>query len=178
MTMDIKHIPELELDLGLQQQIAALRNQCFPEHAVPRSYYKQLPHFRSLIFENHCLLAHVALDYRVIAVNGAPRRVLGIIDLCVDPKARGRGLGGALLNSVIKLGQGRMVDFLLLAADDHRLYLDHGFQALSADCHWLRIDEFKNYGVARERLEKVLMIRKLGEKEWPEGPVDMLGYLY
>ncbi|MDF1663408.1 MAG: GNAT family N-acetyltransferase [Planctomycetota bacterium] len=176
--METQRYPELELDSELHRQITELRNQCFPDHAVPRSYYKQMPHFRELIHNGKHLIAHVGLDYRTISVGGVSISILGVIDLCVDPDHRSLGLGGQLIKSVIELGQAKQVDFILLAADDQRLYHDNGFGAISADCSWLKIDEFKNYGIAKQRLENVLMIHKVGEKDWPVGPVDMLGYLF
>lgn len=176
--MTIERYSELELDADLDKRIEQLRNTCFLEHSVPRSYYKQRPHFRLLIHKDDTLLAHVGLDYRMVSVAGQPLSILGIIDLCVLPSARGRGLASQLIKAVIELGTSRSVDFLMLAADDHRLYQQHGFETVSAYCSWLRIDQFKNYGVAVEKLDDVIMVRPLSSKAWPEGPIDMLGYLF
>lgn len=176
--MKYERIAEWELKPELDNQITALRNKCFPDHAVNRSYYKQRPHLRELIWDADTLVGHLGLDYRMIAVAGQSITILGIIDLCVDPKWRKRGLASKLLESAIKLGQEGSIDFLLLAADDHRLYIEHGFVSISVKCTWLRIDEFKSYGVATERLDNVLMVLKVGQRDWPEGPLDMLGYLF
>lgn len=176
--MKIERYSEIDIGADLEQRIEQLRNTCFPEHSVPRSYYKQRPHFRLLIHEGDTLLAHVGLDYRMVSVAAQPLSILGIIDLCVRPSARGQGLASQLIKAVIELGTSRAIDFLMLAADDPRLYQQHGFETVSAYCSWLRIDQFKNYGVAVEKLSDVIMVRTLSSKAWPEGPIDMLGYLF
>ena len=176
--MTIERYSEFDIDADLDKRIQQLRNACFPEHSVPRSFYKQRPHFRLLTQGDDALLAHVGLDYRMVSVAAQPLSILGIIDLCVLPSARGQGLASQLIKAVIELGRSRSIDFLMLAADDHRLYQQHGFEIVSAYCTWLRIDQFKNYGVAVEKLSDVIMVRPLSSKTWPEGPIDMLGYLF
>lgn len=76
-------IPEIDLTKDEHELISTLRNESFPEHQVPRSYYKQMPNYRCLKFEGEVLIGYMGLDYRVIGVDGGACSILGIIDICI-----------------------------------------------------------------------------------------------
>lgn len=177
--MDIRCINEVDVGRALDGEIADLRKACFPELVERRSYFKQLPHFRYLAFSGDRLVGHLGVDFRVVSIGGLAAKILGGIDLCVAEKHRGGGIGSMLLEKLTSLGAEKGVDFILVFADDHRLYERNGFFLVQADVAWLRIDEHRNYGVASEKIEGELMVKQLGEREWPSGaPLDLLGYLF
>lgn len=176
--MRIEQIAEYEIGPRLHEEITRLRNVCFPDHARDRSYFKQLPHFRYLAFEEGALVGQMGVDHRVISVGGTVARIFGVIDLCVSHAHQGKGIASQMLEQVTELAAAKGVDFLFLVADDQRLYRRNGFTPITAHLSWLRIDEHQNHGVASERIENELMIKRIGEKDWPGDSVDLLGYLF
>ena len=176
--MTIKKLNEYEIGTDLHTEITALRNNCWPDKQKPRSYYKQIPHIRYLAFERESLIGHAAVAHRVISVSGEPVRIFGIVDVCVAPSYRNQGIASHLLREIESLASTNGVDALLLIADDPRLYLRNGFTAVTAHVAWLRIHEYKNYGVAFEHLDEDVMVKQLGEEPWPDGPIDLLGFMF
>ena len=168
---------EHDIDPGLHGQITTLKNESFPGHEKPRSYYKQLPHFRFLVFDSAQLIGHLGIDHRVISVGDDVFTIFGITDLCVEANYRRQGIASRMLTEVFDLGSDKHIDFLFLLANDHRLYLKNGFTPLSSYCTWLRISDHKNYGVTIEWLDE-LLIKQIGHKEWSQKPIDLLGYLF
>jgi len=171
-------IVEHRLSRHQRAQITALRNANFPEHAVPRSYFKQLPHVRMLASEAGQLVGYTGVDHRVIRLGAQPVTTFGIIDLCVSAEHRGLGIASTLVKEVCVLGETAAADFVILCADDARLYLRHGFAKKSNVCSWLKIDDHQNYGIARESLADCLMVKALGATPWTDEDVDLLGYLF
>ena len=176
--MKIKRIIEFDISRELHQQITELRNSCFPENAKPRSYYKQLPHFRYLAFAEDLLVAHLGVDYRVIRVGDSVFKIFGVIDLCVKYSYRQQGIASKLLSSLTGLAREKSIEFLFVVVKDNRIYLKNGFDDISNYCSWLRIHEHKNYGVAVEKIEGEFMVKQTGDKQWENEPIDLLGYMF
>lgn len=179
--MKIKQVFEYQMNEQLEADIQHLLNTSFPEmHPTNRIYFKQLPHFRFLAFnpENQ-LVGQVGLDYRVMNLNGESIRVLGLIDLCVSINHRSEGIGSLLLSQVDQLSSEGSVDFILLFADNTTLYTRNGYQRVENNCTWLKIDhESQNTLDIGSKSLNELLIKKVGKKEWVEGNLDLLGYLY
>jgi predicted N-acetyltransferase YhbS len=170
-------IHEIDVDGPTHGRIEALRNDACPEYAVARSYYKQLPNLRALQFDGADLVGTMGLDYRAMAVGDAVVKILGVIDFCVAAHARGQGIGSTMLRALIAYATARNVDFVILMADDPRLYARHGFQRVEAHASWLRIHEHKSYGIAFAHIDD-LYVKQIGDKAWPDGHVDWLGYMF
>lgn len=168
---------ELDLSPREHEAITALRNSCFPAYAMPRSYSKQRPHLRGLVWQGAQLVGHVGLDQRMIAVGDQPVAILGLIDLCVAPAMRGQGVASAMLAELQPFARSKGLDYLFLIADDPSLYLANGFVQITQYCSWLRINDFKNYGVAVELLDDIF-IKALSDTPWPNRPIDLLGYMF
>jgi GNAT superfamily N-acetyltransferase len=177
--MDLALVDELGLDRGQAEDIRCLLAACFPdwEHTRHRHYFKQLPARRLLALEGKRLLGQLALEHRAIGTATGPATILGIIDLCVAPEARGSGIAGRMLDRVEQLGRGRGIEFLMLFATDRRLYERHGYRHAGNPLHWLRIHEHASLGMGEGQVEE-LMVRPLTARPWPDGPVDLLGYLF
>ncbi|MDF2891266.1 MAG: family N-acetyltransferase [Clostridia bacterium] len=163
--MKIIKTDEYDIDAQLERSILGLLIESFPDlYPQDRIYYKQLPHFRYLVYDEKVLVAHVALDYRIMNLNGSTIKVLGIIDLCVKREYRSKKLASELLNEVDAFSRMHNIDFLLLFADIDGLYHKNGFIGVKNICKWLRIDEHKTLGVGEE-VVKELMIKKTGSKD-------------
>lgn len=177
--MNIIRTVEFDIIEETHQQITELRNSCFPtENNKPRSYYKQLPHFRYLAFVEDILVAHLGVDYRVIRVGDSVYSIFGVIDLCVKSSHRQQGIASQLLSSLTELAREKKIDFLFVVVKDNRLYLKNSFYNINNYCSWLRIHEHKNYGVAIEKIENEFMIKQTGDRTWIDEPIDLLGYMF
>ena len=179
--MKIKKIIECDMDNELTENIQELLTECFKGiYPNNRIYFKQVPHFRFLVFnEEKHLLAQVGLDYRVMNLNGKRIKVLGIVDLCVSRAHRSKGIASLLLLEIDKYCGKKDIDFLLLFADNKTLYLKNGYKPVRNKCRWLKIDDRNQtiLGIGYEERSD-LMVKKIGTNEWTEGDLDFLGYLY
>jgi hypothetical protein len=70
------------------------------------------------------------------------------------------------------------IDFLVLFADDSRLYVKNGYYRVANICRWMKVDEHQIIGVAEESLSDCMLIKQLSEQTWQDGTVDLLGYLF
>ncbi|WP_231637301.1 GNAT family N-acetyltransferase [Paenibacillus sp. FJAT-27812] len=181
MILKIDKVFEYGIGNELEASIQQLLTDSFPFlYPRDRIYFKQLPQFRFLAFnQENQLIGQVGLDYRVMNLNGKPVRVLGVIDLCVSPNARSQGVGSTLLLEIDKFSVGRYIDFILLFADNMTLYLRNGYRPVKNKCKWVKIDNETQIttGIGLEQLDE-LMIKKVGKIDWVEGELDLLGYLY
>lgn len=179
--MKIDMVFDYEMGNDLASNIQELLSECFQEDFPKnRIYFKQLPHFRFVAFnEKNQLVGQVGIDYRVMNLNGDPIRVLGLIDLCVSQNIRSQGIGSMLLIEIEQFCCNRNIDFLLLFADNKTLYLKNGYRSVTNKCKWLKIDHESQStrGIGYEEIEG-LMIKEVGKYDWREGDLDFLGYLY
>jgi ribosomal protein S18 acetylase RimI-like enzyme len=179
LLMKIVRKIEFDIEPDAHKQIIELRNLCFPDNHKNRSYYKQLPHFRYLTYDNDFLIGHMGVDHRVISVGDSIFKIFGVIDLCVLPNYRGQGIATQLLTLLSTLAEEKAIDFLLLVADSDKLYTKNGFSYISSYCSFLRIHEHKNYGVALEKIDNDFMIKPIGTKTWNQSELmDLLGYRF
>jgi predicted N-acetyltransferase YhbS len=176
--MNIEKKTEHEIPPVWHEEISILRDTCFPEDAVGRSYFKQFPHFRFLAFRDGSIVGHMGVDHRVISITGRPYTIFGVIDLCVAPNHRRKGIAGRLLDELQYLARKCHIDFCLLFANDHRLYRSKGFRPVCTQVTWLKIDEHIPYGIGTELFQDEFMVLQTGDRSWPEGNVDLLGYLF
>lgn len=168
---------EMDLTPHLHEQITTLRNQCFPDHQATRSYYKQLPHCRLMHFKNNELIAHMGIDHRMININGEAASIFGVIDFCVHENYRSQGIASRMLQWLTELAEQKGIDYLFLIADKPDLYLANHFHPLDNQCTWLRLHEYKSYGVTTEKITDI-MLKPIAQKPLPNGPVDLLGYMF
>lgn len=176
----IEIVRKFESEITSQEHsaITLLRNACFNSCARKRSYFKQLPHFRYIAVEHNEIVGMVGVDHRMISIDGSAYSIFGIIDLCVAGSHRGQGIAAALIMAVESQARPSEIDFLVLMADNYAFYEKLGFELRNNHCAWLRIDDFKNYGIAFEKLDRELMSKCLGTEKWPNGMLDFLGYLF
>jgi hypothetical protein len=96
--------------------------------------------------------------------------------MCQAERAVAR-LGSRLLAEVSEFARARGMDFVILFADDGRLYARNGWAAVPNRCSWLKIHEHTTLGLAPAADTGVMMVKAVGERAWPDGDVDMLGHL-
>ncbi len=104
--------------------------------------------------------------------------IRGIIALCVAPSFRGRGIAGSLISKIESLARKHGIPFITLIAHDHRIYRKHGYGSLTTLVKWYAIEERESHSVIEENLADCFMYKAVGEHGWPQGDVDMLGYLF
>jgi GNAT superfamily N-acetyltransferase len=169
---------EYELEQNVKIHIHDLLVQSFPEYPQERIYYKLLPQFRYLAWMGEELIAHMGVEHRVITHDGKPAQIFGIIDLCVSEPYRSQKVATKLLHQIESLGRNHSIDFLVLFADDDRLYKANGYQRVENMCRWVMIDKHHTIGIAERSLADCMMVKPLAGQTWENGPVDMLGYVF
>lgn len=173
---------EIVLEYNLSDEVHKLANQLlvesFPDYPLDRSYYKLLPQFRYLVWAGENLIAHMGIEHRVITNTGTPARIFGLIDLCVASSYRSQKIATTLLQQIEELSKTSKIDFLILFADDSRLYAKNGYQRVENLCRWMKVDEHQTLGVGEELMSDCMMVKQISEQTWQEGMVDLLGYLF
>jgi GNAT superfamily N-acetyltransferase len=173
----ISRVAEAEIPADLMHQVQALMQMCFPGYPS-RAYFKLPPHFRYLAMAGGELAGQVGVELRVIRVGSTVLRTFGVVDLCVRGSERSRGLAGRLLAEVTELARSCRMDFVILFADDDRLYTRNGWARATNPCSWLKIDNHTTLGLATAEDTGALMVKKIGQHAWPGGEVDLLGHLF
>ena len=179
MSIRLEFIDEFRITPLQEQQIRQILNVSFPndDFTQSRTYLKQLPQRRLFAWSDNELIGHMGVEHRVIGLSTGPATIFGVIDLCIDSKYRGRGVASTMLNRLEQLGRENNVDFLVLFADDARLYLRNGFRHPGNRLRWLKIDEHETIGIGEEVVD-ALMVKEIAHHPWPNGLVDFLGYLF
>jgi GNAT superfamily N-acetyltransferase len=173
----ISRAAEAEIPADLMHQAQALLQLSFPGYP-DRAYYKLPPHFRYLAMASGELAGQLGVELRVIRAGPTVLRTFGLVDLCVRGSERSRGLAGRLLAEVTELARSCRMDFVILFADDDRLYTRNGWVRAANPCTWLKIDHHTTLGLARAEDTGALMVKKIGPHDWPDGEVDLLGHLF
>lgn len=176
--MRIEILPEYELSDHVHKLANRLLVESFPDYPPDRSYYKLLPQFRYLVWADDNLIAQVGIEHRVITNTGISAQIFGLIDLCVASSYRSRNIATTLLQQIEELGRTSRIDFLMLFADDSRLYAKNGYRRVSNICRWMKVDEHQTLDIGEESFSGCMMIKQIGEQTWRDGRVDLLGYLF
>jgi GNAT superfamily N-acetyltransferase len=173
----IRRIPEAEIGGDLAGQLQLVLQDCFPDYP-DRTYFKLPPHFRYLAMDGDEVAAQMGVELRVIQVAGAVLRTFGVVDLCVGPGGRSRGLAGRLLAELTEYARACGMDFIILFADDDRVYTRNGWSRVSNRCTWVQINEHTTLGIGQESLADALMVKATGDQPWPDGDADLLGHVF
>lgn len=105
--------------------------------------------------------------------------IAGLIDLCVQTDRRGQGLGSRLLTEAELQAREAGVAFMVLMADRYDLYETHGFHRIEpAMTKWLAIEERASVSLIELDLSDCFMAKSLSGERWPQGVIDLLGYLF
>jgi GNAT superfamily N-acetyltransferase len=175
--LTIVRVAEAEIGGDLRPQLQALLQASFDEYPS-RTYFKLPPHFRYLAMADGVLAAQLGVELRVIRVGADVVRTFGVVDLCVSRSERSRGLGGRLLAELTEYARSCEMNFIILFADDSRLYDRNGWARAANPCSWLKISDHRTLGLATAQDTDSLMVKAIGAQAWPEGDVDLLGHLF
>jgi GNAT superfamily N-acetyltransferase len=171
-------VAEAEIGSDLSGRLQSLLQTCFPGYPS-RSYFKLPPHFRYLAMTGSGgVAAQMGVEFRVIRVGDIVVRTFGVVDLCVGESQRSRGLAGRLLAEVTELARSCGMAFIVLFADDDRLYVRNGWARVTNRCSWVKIDDHVTLGLARRADPGAMMVKAVVGQAWPEGDVDLLGHLF
>jgi len=169
---------DAQLSKKERTEILNLLNASFDNIFPNRIFFKQIPHKRILVKKNDTIVGQVGIDYRAMNLGGRLIDVVGIIDLCVAEEYQGKGIGSKLLQTVENQFKER-ADFILLFADEHKVYLNNGFKLANNKVTWLGIDGGKTIGILSKNMGDCLMYKSIKKGvEWTEDDLDMMGYLY
>jgi GNAT superfamily N-acetyltransferase len=175
--VQLRRIPEAEVGADLAGQLQQVLQDCFPDYPA-RTYFKLPPHFRYLALDGDDVVAQMGVELRVIQVAGAVLRTFGVVDLCTSPGGRSRGLAGRLLAELTGYARACGMDFIILFADDDRLYARNGWARVANRCTWVKIHEHATRGIAQESMAGALMVKATGDQPWPDGDADLLGHVF
>ena len=174
----VVRVAEPEIGANVSGRLQSLLQTCFPGYPA-RSYFKLPPHFRYLAMTSHGdVAAQMGVEFRVIRVGDRVVRTFGVVDLCVTDSERSRGLASRLLADVTALAHSCGMAFVVLFADDDRLYARNGWARVTNRCSWVQINDHVTLGLARLADPDAMMVKALGEQAWPDGDVDLLGHLF
>lgn len=174
----VLRVAEAEIGADLSRDLQALLQECFPGYPN-RSYFKLPPHFRYVAMGSDGIVAaQLGVELRVIRVGSDVVRTFGVVDLCVSQGERSRGLASMLLAEVTEFARACGMAFVILFADDDRLYARSGWARVLNRCSWVKIDEHTTLGLATQVDPGVMMVKAVGNRAWPAGDVDLLGHLF
>jgi GNAT superfamily N-acetyltransferase len=163
----IVRVAEAGIGGELRPQVQALLQASFAEYPS-RSYFKLPPHFRYLAMADGELAAQMGVELRVIRVGDNVVRTFGVVDLCVRQGERSCGLAGRLLAEVTEYARSCGMDFVILFADDSRLYDRNGWVRAGNPCSWVKIHDHRTLGLAKAEDTGALMVKAIGEQPWPK----------
>ena len=95
----------------------------------------------------------MGLEHRMVGTQSGPASIFGVIDFCVEPAHRGRGIAPDVLERLSSLGRASGIEFLMLFAHDARLYERSGFSRRENPLRWCKINEHETLGIGEEPLE-------------------------
>jgi GNAT superfamily N-acetyltransferase len=170
-------VAEAEIGPDIRPQLQALLQMSFPGYPS-RTYFKLPPHFRYLALAQGALVGQMGVELRVIRVGGEVVRTFGVVDLCVTPSERSHGLAARMLTEITEFARSCGMDFVILFADDDRVYARNGWTRAANRCTWVKIHEHATLGLAKAEDTGALMVKATGQRAWPEGEADLLGHLF
>ena len=119
------------------------------------------------------------LGYRTMSLDSSSIKVLGLIDICIDPHHRNRGIGEKLLEKVdeLSLEFSEKIDFLFLVTNIPNYFSKYEFGEIEPTTTWLKIHHHKNYGVVTKKIDDThFMIKPINDKKWEGENLDLLTY--
>jgi PhnB protein len=174
----LRRVAETDVGADLARQLQALLRVSF--HDYPhRTYFKLPPHFRYVAELGDTVVGQLGVELRLIRVGGTILRTFGVVDLCVREDERSHGLASRMLDEVTRSATSCDMDFVMLFADDDRLYANKGWSHVTNHrCSWVKINEHMTLGLALDATPSAMMIKAVGKQSWPEGDVDLLGHIF
>lgn len=175
--MQVDLIPEWQLVLADDRQIAALLRICFETDFGGRSFFMQRPLVRLVARDAGRIVGHMALTLRAMRLGDHLIDVAGLCDVATDPDQRGKGIAAALLQTAIdQARQSPAAYFLLLG--NARLYTAAGFQKAGNKVTYIDMQGARTRAVKTEIALQLMVLSLKGETWDQTAPLDMLGPLF
>ena len=97
-----RRLEEYKISKEEHQEIHKLLKRSFTEYPEGKSYFKQVPGFRYLIYHHKKMIGHMAVEYRMINIANENTPVFGVSDLCVCPEYQSQNIASTLLQKLDK----------------------------------------------------------------------------
>ena len=172
MTQDIQRIAEVDVTATDHSEIADLLAASFDSTFEGRSYFIQPPSARLIVRDDkNRIVAQTSLFLRRIRVEVSEFRAIGLGDVAVSARCRGKGLGGRMVEEALAFGRALDQDFAMLEGDSG-IYGRNGFVAVDNLIRNLNVET----GRVIEETGFGFMICRLADKPWPASEtVDLMG---
>ena len=174
MHPETTYLPDSTIDAEIDQQIRDLLTTCFTkdEDGVFRSrrYWKEPYPNRWIIRENQDnLAAHVGVHEKEVRAGARRYRFGGIAEVCVHPDHRGKGYVKAMLAVIHPWLAQEGFTFSILFGDSD-VYGSSGYTGI--ENLYMSTDPD---APDSPHEPQTAMVRPLGDINWPEGVVSLLG---
>ena len=176
--MILHRVEEFQLSPAIHTKIRSLLALSFEDYPSERNFLHQTPSFRYLMLDDKALIGHMAVDHRIIQLDGQAISIFGITDICVHPEHQHQQSATKMITELETLAKEHQVEALMLFTNLFPLYTKLGFVKQPNKCRWLMIQNNVSLGVARRSLEDCLMVKMLSDKTWTDGEVDLLGHVF
>lgn len=170
--------PSFLLTKKKAREVSALLSEAFPSYPEGKTYYRSMPCFHLLCYQNGALIGHAAVRPRQIFVGEESLRIFGISDLCVSKESQKKGVGKALIGELERKGRKGAIDFIALITDEKKFYKKQGFKKVDARAKWVLIGNQGMLGMQERTLKDSLFVKALNDSTWPKGTIDFMGPLF
>jgi predicted N-acetyltransferase YhbS len=129
-----------------------------------------------LVDDSGTPMAHLAVERRLVAIDGADVLVAGVGEVAVSPDAQGHGLGAALIAELrARLRTEFVADFgfLLCGERVEGFYRRAGFIRVANRVRYLDPEDERT--VREDNSPTMVMPGRRPIAEWPDGTVDLRG---
>ncbi len=175
--LTVEEISEHSLTSDDDRRIAALLARCFTTDFGGRSHFLIRHSWRHVVQDNREIIAHMAVQLRVVRLGVRAVTIAGIADVATDPRARGQGLAAALLQAAIARARATMAAHVLLYGTAG-LYAAAGFRPAENPTTFLDMPGAVTSAVRRAPA-KHLMVLDLGADPWDgTAELDLLGPMF
>lgn len=176
--MILHRVEEFQLTTAIHAKIRSLLALSFESYPSERNFLHQTPSFRYLMLDDKALIGHMAVEHRIIQLDGKTISIFGITDLCVHPEHQHQQSASKMIMELEDLANTHKVEAIMLFTNLFPLYKKLGFVKQANKCRWLMIQNDVSLGVARRSLEDCLMVKMLSDTKWTDGEVDLLGHVF
>lgn len=176
--MNFEIAPSYKISKKKRKAIASLLAEAFPSYPADEIYYKQMPCFHLLAWDEQDLIGHASVHHRQIYVDNHPVRIFGVADLCVSGMKRHQGVGKSLLDELNALGQKGNIEYIVAITDEHEFYEKQGFKSIQARARWILLSQNQMLGINERAFNQDLYIRSINQEKWPAGVIDFMGPLF
>lgn len=177
--MLLEKIEEYAINPPTHQAIQNLLQKSFELYPKDRIFYKQVPSFRLLVWEETTLIAQIGVIFRVVSLDEQPFRIFGLMDLCVDNEYQNRQIATKILEKIETIGKENNIDFILLFSSIQDFYAQKGFRIVENNCRWVLIKDYKTMGILNRQIPETLLIKPISNKKWNDNAnLDLMGFVF